>query len=140
MTNFAKIANKIKETRESKGLLISEISKKIKIRKQYLEAIEENNIDIIPGKAYVEGYINIYSSFLDIEDEINKFKKEKPLFLKRKNYHNIKKHLNNNYFVFYLFSFIAILILFLVFLTDNKKSRRDEVMQYLFEDEYILKK
>jgi len=63
------IGNFLRERREAKGISLIEVEKDLKIRKKYLQAIEEGNVDVIPGKAYFIGYLKNYSKYLDIDEE-----------------------------------------------------------------------
>jgi len=63
------IGNFLRERREAKGISLIEVEKDLKIRKKYLQAIEEGNVDVIPGKAYFIGYLRNYSKYLDIDEE-----------------------------------------------------------------------
>ncbi|MGB6607277.1 MAG: helix-turn-helix domain-containing protein [Atribacterota bacterium] len=63
------IGNFLKERREAKGISLIEVEKDLKIRKKYLQALEEGNIDLIPGKTYIVGYLRNYSKYLDIDEE-----------------------------------------------------------------------
>jgi len=66
------IGNFLKERREARGISLIEVEKDLKIRKKYLQALEEGNIDAIPGKTYLMGYLRNYSKYLGIdEDNIN---------------------------------------------------------------------
>jgi len=67
------IGNFLRESREAKGISLIEVEKDLKIRKKYLQALEEGNIDLIPGKTYIVGYLRNYSKYLDVDEEnINK--------------------------------------------------------------------
>ena len=63
------IGNFLRERREAKGISLIEVEKDLKIRKKYLQALEEGNIDLIPGKTYIVGYLKNYSKYLDIDEE-----------------------------------------------------------------------
>lgn len=51
----------LKKTREKKGLSIEDIQEKTKIRKKYIEAIEENKFDILPGTVYLKVFVKGYA-------------------------------------------------------------------------------
>lgn len=95
------IGNFLRERREARGISLIEAEKDSKIRKKYLQALEEGNIDAIPGKTYLIGYLRNYSKYLGIDDEninqiIQSYKnlekqktdlketKEEKIYLKRK--------------------------------------------------------
>ena len=63
------IGNFLRERREARGISLDEVEKDLKIRKKYLQTLEEGNIDIIPGKTYIVGYLRNYSKYLDIDEE-----------------------------------------------------------------------
>jgi len=60
------IGNFLRERREARGISLIEAEKDLRIRKKYLQALEEGNIDIIPGKTYLIGYLRNYSKYLGI--------------------------------------------------------------------------
>lgn len=55
------IGQKLKTAREEMGLSLNEVSQKTKIRSLYLQAIEEGNLDRIPGIVYAKGFIKAYA-------------------------------------------------------------------------------
>lgn len=61
-----KVGSLLKEMRLQKGLRISDVSKKLCIRKIYLEAIEESNYEEIPAFPYGVGFIRSYAEFLGL--------------------------------------------------------------------------
>lgn len=63
------IGNFLRERREARGVSLIEVEKDLKIRKKYLQALEEGNINIIPGKTYLIGYLRNYSKYLGIDEE-----------------------------------------------------------------------
>ena len=63
------IGNFLREKREEKGISLTEVEKDLKIRKKYLQNLEEGNIDIIPGKTYLVGYLRNYGKYLGIDEE-----------------------------------------------------------------------
>ncbi len=63
------IGNFLRERREARGISLIEVEKDLRIRKKYLQALEEGNINIIPGKTYLIGYLRNYSKFLGIDEE-----------------------------------------------------------------------
>lgn len=61
-----KVGTLLKNMRQEKGLKIVEIAKKLCIRKQYLEAIEESNYAEVPPFPYGTGFIRSYADFLGL--------------------------------------------------------------------------
>ncbi|HHU93199.1 MAG TPA: helix-turn-helix domain-containing protein [Halanaerobiaceae bacterium] len=59
----------LKKAREEKGLTYKEIQNAIKIRAKYLEALENNDFDVIPGEAYVKAFLKGYGNHLGLEGD-----------------------------------------------------------------------
>lgn len=61
------IGQKLKAAREETGLSLNEVSQMTKIRSLYLEAIEEGNMDRIPGTVYAKGFIKSYATAVGLD-------------------------------------------------------------------------
>jgi len=61
------IGEKLIEAREKKGQSLKDAEKETKIRAKYLEALELNKFNLIPGDAYVKIFIREYAQFLGID-------------------------------------------------------------------------
>lgn len=61
------IGEYLRKTREEKGISLNEVQEKTKIRLRYLEAIEEGNLDVIPGEVYCRGFIVNYANAIGID-------------------------------------------------------------------------
>jgi cytoskeleton protein RodZ len=59
----------LKGERQKSNLSLSEVSSLLRIRRYYLEAIENGNLDSIPGTTYAIGFIKSYSNYLGIDPE-----------------------------------------------------------------------
>ncbi|MEA1939390.1 MAG: helix-turn-helix domain-containing protein, partial [Candidatus Caldatribacteriota bacterium] len=59
----------LKGKREEKGVSLIEVEDTLKIRKKYLLALEEGNLNAMPGKTYIIGYLRNYCKYLDVENE-----------------------------------------------------------------------
>jgi cytoskeletal protein RodZ len=64
-----KAGEKLKEERLSKGLTLADVSKKTKIKAQYLEFIENGQYDKLPSVSYAQGFVRNYSDFLGFPEE-----------------------------------------------------------------------
>lgn len=62
------IGQSLKERRMEKGLTIAEIANETRIRKRYLEAMENEEWDIIPGRVYLKGFLRTYCRRLDLDE------------------------------------------------------------------------
>lgn len=59
----------LKETREEKGKSLEDLSKLLKIRYDYLKAIEDEDYQSLPGDVFIKGYIRIYAKELDVDSD-----------------------------------------------------------------------
>ncbi|MGI9556423.1 MAG: helix-turn-helix domain-containing protein [Solirubrobacterales bacterium] len=60
----------LKQTRQRQGLEISEIEQRTKIRIKYLRALENEEWDVLPGPAYVRGFLKAYAEILELDGEV----------------------------------------------------------------------
>ena len=51
----------LRRAREDKGMTIEDIQNRTKIRRRYLEALEEGDLRIIPGGVYLRGFLQNYA-------------------------------------------------------------------------------
>ncbi len=62
----------LKDARESRGLALSTIEEEIKIRKKYLIALENEDFEALPGRAYAKAFLRTYASYLRLDvEEVN---------------------------------------------------------------------
>ncbi len=73
------LGEKLKQVREKANVSLSEIAKNTKIRKFYLEMLEEGRFDKLPPDVYVRGFLNSYAEYLGIEpaDVMKLYKRER---------------------------------------------------------------
>jgi cytoskeleton protein RodZ len=65
------IGNILKTARELRNENIKQVSNILRIRQVYLEAIENNQFDALPGSVYIIGFIRTYSDYLGLDaDEL----------------------------------------------------------------------
>ena len=64
---MADIGDKLKSAREAKGLSIADIEKATKIQSRYLDAIEKNEFDKLPGDFYVRAFIRQYAQVVGLD-------------------------------------------------------------------------
>lgn len=77
---MADIGDKLRSAREAKGLSIADIEKATKIQSRYLEAIEQNDFDKLPGDFYVRAFIRQYAQIvgLDGKELLSEYHKDVP--------------------------------------------------------------
>lgn len=64
---MADIGDKLRSAREAKGLSIADIEKATKIQSRYLNAIEQNDFDKLPGDFYVRAFIRQYAQIVGLD-------------------------------------------------------------------------
>lgn len=60
--------NLLKEKRLEKSLEISDVTTALRIKEEYVNALEEGNCYIFPTKAFYYGYLKQYANFLGVEE------------------------------------------------------------------------
>ena len=59
----------LRQARLEKGKTLEEIAEETKIRIRYLQAIEEGNLDILPGHFYTRGFIKSYAEAVGLDPD-----------------------------------------------------------------------
>ncbi|RXT15180.1 RodZ domain-containing protein [Ammoniphilus sp. CFH 90114] len=60
----------LKEARIKKDYTLEDIQKTTKIQKRYLEAIEEGNLDALPGHFYARAFVKSYAEAVGLDPEV----------------------------------------------------------------------
>ncbi len=63
---ITKVGTLLKNMRLEKGLKVMDVAKRLCIRKQYLEAIEDSNYSEVPAFPYGVGFVRSYAEFLGL--------------------------------------------------------------------------
>jgi hypothetical protein len=63
------VGNKLREARTRRHLGLQEVEEATKIRCRYLQAIEDEDWDQLPGDTYARAFIRTYGSFLGLDGE-----------------------------------------------------------------------
>jgi cytoskeleton protein RodZ len=68
----------LREARETTGRSVGDVAQALRIRRTYLEAIEDGRFDELPGAAYAVGFVRTYAKFLrlDVPTVVERFKEE----------------------------------------------------------------
>ncbi len=74
------IGKVLKDERERRGITLEEVAEATKIRTKYLDAIERDAFDVLPGEVYARGFVTAYLKYLGIKDapEVVEIMKKKP--------------------------------------------------------------
>lgn len=63
------IGETLRSQREQQGRTVEEAARAIRVRSDYLEALEEENFGIFGGDVYAKGFLSSYARYLDLEPE-----------------------------------------------------------------------
>jgi hypothetical protein len=63
------VGEMLREAREDLGLSYQDVEQGIKIRAVYLQAIEDEQFDRLPGTAYAKGFLRSYAKYLHLNDD-----------------------------------------------------------------------
>ena len=132
MNSKSEIAQLLKKKREERGISVQDASEALRIRKQYLTAIEDGNFDEIPGKAYISGYVKMYAEYLGISDQIEIMQHE--VKQERIKVKKVKKQITDNWVLACIFSALIIILLALVLSYDSDEIQDDSIAQHLIEE------
>jgi len=61
--------DRLRREREMRGVTLDEIAESTKISRRSLEALEEENFDLLPGGIFNKGFVRAYARYLGIDEE-----------------------------------------------------------------------
>lgn len=59
---------KLAEARRQRGWSLEEVADRIRVRKEFLDALEDMNVKLLPGKAYALAYLRSYARELGLDE------------------------------------------------------------------------
>ena len=66
---MASIGEVLRRERVRRGLTFKDVEQVLRIRSAYLEAIEDENFALIPGRVYTKGFIRNYGNYLGLDGQ-----------------------------------------------------------------------
>ena len=106
-------SSKLKSQREKLNITIEEVSSELKLEKEIILSIENNNFSMFKSYLFLKGYLNNYANFLNIEVYLPELKKKNSIKFKiKKNKHKSKIKKNSLFKGILLLFFITITFLF----------------------------
>src|SRR5215469_18833903 len=72
------VGQELRAARLRRGDEIAQVSRALKIRKDHLEALEEDRLEDLPGKTYAIGFVRSYARHLglDATEYVERFKRD----------------------------------------------------------------
>jgi cytoskeleton protein RodZ len=64
------IGSSLKEARLRNGLDLEAAAEATKIRSRHLQALEDEQFDVLPGQTYVRGFLKTYADFLGLDGQL----------------------------------------------------------------------
>ncbi|HZL64109.1 MAG TPA: RodZ domain-containing protein [Thermoleophilia bacterium] len=64
------IGNTLREARVRRNLTLQQVEEDTKIRVKYVQAMENEDFDIMPGATYVKGFLRTYSTYLGLDPDV----------------------------------------------------------------------
>jgi len=61
------IGDRLRTLREEKGIDVSEVQAETKIRRKYIEALEQGDAEAFPGEVYLKGFLRCYAEYLGLD-------------------------------------------------------------------------
>ncbi|WP_309087805.1 helix-turn-helix domain-containing protein [Phenylobacterium sp.] len=77
----ATIGEALRAIRQERGLTLDELAEKTRVRRSYLEALEEMRLDALPSRPFTIGYLRAYALALGLDPEaaVERFKSDEPV-------------------------------------------------------------
>lgn len=77
----ATLGEALRAVRLDRGLSLEELAEATRVRKSYLEAIEETRLEALPSRPFTIGYIRAYAEALGLDPEgaVDRFRAEEPV-------------------------------------------------------------
>jgi cytoskeleton protein RodZ len=60
---------KLAEARRQRGWTLDEVAERIRVRREFLEALEDMNVKLLPGKAYALAFLRSYARELGVDEK-----------------------------------------------------------------------
>jgi cytoskeleton protein RodZ len=64
------IGNALRTSRERQGIELGEVERETRIRARYLVALESEQFELLPARAYAKGFLRVYADFLGLDGRL----------------------------------------------------------------------
>src|SRR6266566_3922502 len=64
------IGNVLRAARERQGIELAEVERETRIRARYLAALESEQFEVLPARAYAKGFLRVYANFLGLDGRL----------------------------------------------------------------------
>ncbi len=66
---MASLSERLRRERELRGISLKQISEETRIGVRFLQALEDDRLDVIPGEFYRRSYLRAYTRYLGLDEE-----------------------------------------------------------------------
>lgn len=124
------IGERLKEARLKKGLSLKEVEAELRIRKVYLEALENDNYSAMPAEAYTRAFLRTYAEYLGL-DPVEIMKEYESIHGKPSGSEHSRKELSIPNFILRLLAFAvaASIVVAAIYLALPEKQPKPELPQ-----------
>ena len=148
---MASLGQFLQRERELRGITLKEISSTTKISLKFLQALEEDNLDILPGEFFIKGIIRSYAKAIGLEEDyvLNKFYEESILKKEPQTTEQKKEKIRTSIFqkkekfpnLIFFIILIVIVVISIYFITRPNKTPvsllKQEIIPQTQEEEII---
>jgi hypothetical protein len=64
------IGNALRTSRERQGIELGQVERETRIRVRYLAALESEQFELLPARAYAKGFLRVYADFLGLDGRL----------------------------------------------------------------------
>jgi Helix-turn-helix domain/Domain of unknown function (DUF4115) len=64
------LGSSLRETRVSRGVELAQVAAETHIRTRYLQALEDERFEVLPGSVYAKGFLRAYADYLGLESQL----------------------------------------------------------------------
>jgi len=64
------LGSSLREARARRGLELAQVAAETRIRARYLQALEEERFELLPGSVYAKGFLRAYADYLGLDSQL----------------------------------------------------------------------
>jgi cytoskeleton protein RodZ len=64
------LGSSLREARVRRGIALAQVAAETRIRTRYLQALEEERFERLPGSAYAKGFLRVYADYLGLDGQL----------------------------------------------------------------------
>ena len=64
------LGSSLRETRVRRGIKLAQVAAETRIRTRYLQALEDERFELLPGSVYAKGFLRAYADYLGLDGQL----------------------------------------------------------------------